>query len=69
MLRADLLPALTAAQSNNYDFETEMLFIASRAGHRVAPVSVATVYGDEKSKINPLRDTLRFFQLLRRLSK
>jgi hypothetical protein len=69
MLRADLLPALVDARSNNYDFETEMLFLASRAGHRIAPVSVATVYGDEKSKINPLRDTVRFFQLLRRLSR
>jgi glycosyltransferase involved in cell wall biosynthesis len=68
LLRADLLPALTAAASNNYDFETEMLVIASRAGHRIAPVPVSTVYGDEKSKIRPVRDTIRFFQLLRRLS-
>jgi glycosyltransferase involved in cell wall biosynthesis len=69
LLRADLLPALTAAASNNYDFETEMLVIASRAGHQIAPVPVSTVYGDEKSKIHPVRDTIRFFQLLRRLSR
>jgi hypothetical protein len=69
MLRSDLLAPLTAAASNNYDFETEMLVIASRAGHRIAPVPVATVYGEEKSKIHPVRDTIRFFKLLKRLGK
>ncbi len=67
LIRADLFAPLTAASANNYDFETEMLVIASRLGHRIAPVPVSTVYGEEKSKIRPVRDTIRFFRLLRRL--
>lgn len=69
LLRADLLGPIAAATSNNYDFETEMLVIASRLGHRIAPVPVATVYGEEKSKIRPVRDTIRFLSLLHRLSR
>jgi glycosyltransferase involved in cell wall biosynthesis len=68
LLRAELLAPLAAACANNYDYETEMLVIAARLGHRIAPVPVSTVYGEEKSKIHPVRDTVRFFRLLKRLS-
>jgi glycosyltransferase involved in cell wall biosynthesis len=67
MARRDLLPPLIAAASANYDFETEMLAIAARLGHRIGSVPVSTVYGEEKSKIRPVRDTIRFFKLLKRL--
>jgi hypothetical protein len=30
---------------------------------------VSTVYGDEKSKIRPVRDAMRFFGLVRRLGR
>jgi glycosyltransferase involved in cell wall biosynthesis len=65
MVRADLVPALFG-ESNNYDYETEMLVITSRRGSRIVSVPVSTIYGDEKSKIQPVRDTVRFFRLLRR---
>jgi glycosyltransferase involved in cell wall biosynthesis len=54
------------SDSNNYEYETEMLLIASREGFRVGAVPVTTVYGEEKSKIHPVRDTIRFFKLIRR---
>lgn len=53
-------------ESNNYDYETEMLLIAARQGFRIGSVGVSTVYGEEKSKIHPVRDTMRFFQLMAR---
>ncbi|MHA3775083.1 glycosyltransferase family 2 protein [Verrucomicrobiota bacterium sgz303538] len=65
MFRADLAPHFFV-DSNHYDYETEMLVIASRQGHRIAAVPVSTVYGDEVSKIHPVRDTLRFFRLMAR---
>jgi glycosyltransferase involved in cell wall biosynthesis len=65
MLSTELAPSLFT-EANNYDYETEMLIIASRKGFPVASVPVSTVYGEEKSKIHPVRDTLRFFKLLRR---
>jgi glycosyltransferase involved in cell wall biosynthesis len=69
MLRRDLLQPLSAAASARFDFETEMLSIASRLGHGIAAVPVSTVYGDEKSKIRPVRDTVRFYRLLNRLRR
>ena len=65
MLRADLAPALYV-ESNRYDYETEMLIIASRRGCRIVSVPVSTIYGEEKSKIHPLRDTIRFLRLMAR---
>jgi len=69
MLRRHLASALCTAPSSRYDFETEMLAIVSRQGCKIGSVPVSTVYGDEKSKIHPVRDTLRFFKLLSRLEK
>lgn len=65
MVHRDLAPHLLAA-ANAFDYETEMLFLASMRGERIASVPVSTIYGDETSKIRPLRDTVAFFQLLAR---
>ena len=64
MLHRDLIPELLGG-TNRFDYETEMLIIASRNGHRIAAVPITTVYSDEVSSIHPVRDTLRFFKLLR----
>ena len=69
MIRKDLASELCATESSRFDYETEMLVIASRRGHRISAVPVSTVYGDEKSKIHPVRDTLRFIKLMRRLKR
>lgn len=69
MMRRHLASALCAAPSTRYDYETEMLVIVSRQGCKIAAVPVSTIYGDEKSKIHPVRDTLRFFKLLSRLKR
>ncbi len=68
MISVDLAPALFT-EANNYDYETEMLIIASRRGCRITSVPVSTVYGEEKSKIHPVRDTIRFFKLLQRYKR
>ena len=67
MFHRDLASALCGTESSKYDFETEMLVIAARRGAAIAAVPVSTVYGDEVSKIHPLRDTIRFLQLMHRL--
>jgi len=68
MLHREVIPHLFC-ESNNYEYETEMLLIASREGFRIVSVPVSTVYGEEKSKIHPVRDTVRFFQLIARYKK
>jgi glycosyltransferase involved in cell wall biosynthesis len=65
MLHRDIIPEVLAG-AGRFEYETEMLIIASRKGHRVASVPITTVYSDEVSSINPVRDTMRFFKLMRR---
>ena len=65
MIHRALIPKLFV-ESNAYDYETEMLFIAAKQGFVIGDVPVSTVYGDEKSKIRPMQDTIRFFALVSR---
>ncbi len=65
MLDRQLMPELLEG-GNRFDYETEMLIIASRKGYRIESVPITTVYSDEMSKIHPARDTIRFFKLMRR---
>jgi glycosyltransferase involved in cell wall biosynthesis len=71
MLDRQLIPELLSGLENvrGFDYETEMLIMASRRGYRIESVPITTVYSDEVSKIHPLRDALRFFKLMRRYSK
>ena len=65
MVHRDIIPQLLGG-TERFDYETEMLIVASRAGCTIASVPISTVYSDEVSSINPVRDTLRFFKLMRR---
>lgn len=68
MVHRDIIPSLLGG-TERFDYETEMLILASRAGCRIAAVPISTVYSDEVSSIHPVRDTLRFFKLMRRYKK
>ena len=65
LLHRQLIPELLGG-SARFDYETEMLIIASRKGFRIGSVPISTVYSDEVSSIHPVRDTIRFFKLMRR---
>ena len=56
-------------ESSNFEFEGEMIVAAGRGGFRVGNVPISTIYGDEVSKIRPVRDTVRFFRMVRRLHR
>jgi glycosyltransferase involved in cell wall biosynthesis len=64
-IHRDVAPLLFC-ETDAFDYETEMLLIASRAGFKISSVPVSTVYGEEKSKIHPVRDTIKFFRLMAR---
>jgi glycosyltransferase involved in cell wall biosynthesis len=68
MLHRDIIPDVLSGASR-FEYETEMLIIASRKGHRITSVPITTVYSDEVSSINPVRDTLRFFKLMRQYKR
>lgn len=67
MFTCELAEAFLDVPSSNFDFESEMLVIASRRGEKIASAPVSTIYGSEVSKIHPLRDTIRFLKLLARM--
>src|SRR5438105_6566908 len=68
MIHRKLIPDLLGRTASS-DYETEMLIVASRNGFRIDSVPISTVYSDEVSSIHPVRDTLRFFKLMRRYKK
>lgn len=53
--------------SEHFDAESEIIIKAGRAGKRIVEVPVRTIYGDERSKIRPVRDTVRFIRLVIRI--
>lgn len=68
MIHRDLIPMVLTG-TNRFDYETEMLILASRNRYRIGSVPITTVYSDEVSSIHPVRDTLRFFKLMKRYRK
>jgi glycosyltransferase involved in cell wall biosynthesis len=65
LVRSSLVSYIMGS-SDHFDFETEMLLLASRAGFTIQSVPVSTIYGAEKTKIRPVRDTIKFIKLMRR---
>lgn len=50
--------------TDNFEIETEMLMQASSRGFKIASVPITTVYEGQFSAIHPIKDTIRFFQLI-----
>lgn len=51
-------------ESSDFEIETEVLIKASKKGFKIASVGIQTIYRDEVSKIQPVRDTVRFMAYL-----
>ena len=68
MLNRQLVPELLSG-GNRFEYETEVLIIASRKGYRIESVPITTVYSDQVSKIHPMRDAVRFLKLMWRYRK
>jgi glycosyltransferase involved in cell wall biosynthesis len=68
MLDRQLIPQLLGG-GDRFDYDTEVLIIASRKGYRIESVPITTVYTDQVSKIRPLRDAIRFLKLMWRYRK
>jgi glycosyltransferase involved in cell wall biosynthesis len=64
----DVVPEVSA-ESKRFAAESEVLMDLSHRGVRIGSVPVATIYGSEKSKIHPVKDTVRFFKMLRQYRK
>lgn len=63
LLKREVVEKLSLT-TRKYETESEILIKASRLGFRIDSIPVATVYLDEKSKINPVVDALRFIRFI-----
>jgi glycosyltransferase involved in cell wall biosynthesis len=68
MIDRQLVPELLRG-GHRFEYDTEVLITSSRKGYRIESVPITTVYSDQVSNIHPMRDTLRFFKLMRRYRK
>ena len=60
----EVLPWLSGGTATRYAAESEVLLRLSLRGIRIGSVPVTAIYGDERSKINPVSDTVRFLRML-----
>jgi len=54
--------AVTPIATAHFEIESEVLLTFARAGREIEFVPVQVIYQSERSKINPLRDTARWFR-------
>ena len=65
LIRTSLLRSLDFVTAH-FDLESELLIKAGLGGASIDSVPIRTIYMDERSKIDPLTDTVRFFMLVLR---
>jgi glycosyltransferase involved in cell wall biosynthesis len=63
LIRSKVLEVIKL-ESSDFEIETEVLIKASKKGFKIASVGIQTIYRDEVSKIQPVRDTFRFIAYL-----
>jgi glycosyltransferase involved in cell wall biosynthesis len=64
----DVLEGITVG-AERFAAESEILLTLAAKGVRMASVPIRVIYRDERSKISPFRDTLRFFGMLARYGR
>ena len=68
LYRCDILEGIQCS-SSRFDAESEILMILSTRDIKIGSAPVTVIYDDEVSKINPVKDTIRFFRMLRKFRK
>jgi len=68
LYKVDVVPELPL-ESARFAAESEILMELSHKGVKIGSISIATIYGSEKSKIHPVKDTVRFIKMLRQYRK
>jgi glycosyltransferase involved in cell wall biosynthesis len=51
-------------RSNGYEAESEIIILTARAGFKIGFVEVPTIYGNEKSKMKPVKTIFGFIKVL-----
>jgi len=64
LYKTSVIPEMQTG-SQRFAAESEILLELASNGVKVGAVPIKVIYRDEKSKINPIKDTYRFFKMLR----
>jgi glycosyltransferase involved in cell wall biosynthesis len=67
LIKSDVLKNINL-ESSNYEIESEMIIKAARAGFRIESAPMKTIYRNEKSRINPVIDAIRFMAFVVKIS-
>jgi glycosyltransferase involved in cell wall biosynthesis len=60
-----ILAATQRATAPRFAAESEVLLELAARGARIAAAPIRVIYGDERSKIHPIKDAVRFLRMLR----
>jgi len=63
LIKKEVLQKLNLV-TNKYELESELLIKGARLGYKIQSVPIKTIYSSERSCINPVLDTLRFFRFV-----
>ncbi|MGD8307599.1 MAG: hypothetical protein PVF17_13160, partial [Ignavibacteria bacterium] len=47
-----------------YEAESEILILAARNNYKIGFCNISTIYGNQKSKMNPIKTTFGFIKIL-----
>lgn len=62
LLKTKLVPFINL-KTDRFEAESEMLIQIGRNGFHIGETPVSTLYGNEKSSINPIIDAFRFIKM------
>jgi len=63
LIRTEVLKKLNLS-TINYDTETEIILEVAKNRFVIESIPIKTIYADQKSQINPIVDTIRFWKLI-----
>lgn len=69
LISRQLIEKILTSQQQGYEFEVEMIAVCVREGLRLSWVPIRTIYGEEKSHIQPFKHIVRFFDLVLRVRR
>ena len=64
LYQTDVIPEMRVG-TQGFSAESEILLELASRGIKIGSVPIKVIYGDEKSKIHPFKDAVRFFRMLR----
>lgn len=65
----ETIPVVLQVEASRFSAESEVLLRLSHNGFSLVSVPISVIYRDEKSKIRPIADTIRFFKMLSRMKQ